>query len=119
MRFKSIDPSTEHEWCTAPESSPGDVDEAVLAAKNAFKTWSISDVEERAHYLRLLAVKMLEHAEYLGRIETIDSGKLFTETKFQAQYMHDYFKFYENLLLNTSNEPVSYTHLTLPTKRIV
>ena len=106
LRFKSIDPSTENEWCTAPESSPGDVDQAVLAAKNAFKTWSVIDVEERAHYLRLLADKMLEHAEHLGRIETIDSGKLFTETKFQAQYMHDYFKFYENLLLNTSNEKV-------------
>ena len=104
LRFNSIDPSTEKEWCSAPESSPSDVDQAVLAAKEAFKTWSISQAEERGHYLRLLGDKMLEHAEHLGRIETIDSGKLLIETTFQAKYMHDYYKFYNDQLLGMSNE---------------
>ena len=36
--------------------------------------------KERANYLRAIANQLRENAEMLGRIETIDTGKLFRET---------------------------------------
>ena len=104
LRFNSIDPSLETEWCSVPEASERDVDKAVSAAKKAFQEWSKTDVQKRANYLRLIGDKIYEHSEHLGRIETIDSGKLLTETTFQAKYMKDYFYFYADLLMKMDDE---------------
>ena len=39
---------------------------------------------ERANYLKAIANQLRENSEMLGKIETIDTGKLFRETKNQA-----------------------------------
>ena len=91
--------------------------------------------KERANYLRAIANQLRENAEMLGKIETIDTGKLFRETKTQANYIAEYYDYFAgladkvegtvlpidkpNMQVITTREPVSYTHLTLPTKRIV
>ena len=67
----------------------------------------------------------------LGEIETIDTGKLFRETKKQAIYIAEYYDYYAGLAdkvegtvlpidkPNVQAITVSYTHLTLPTNREV
>ena len=52
---------------------------------------------ERAKYLRAIADKLRKNAELLGEIETIDTGKLFRETKKQANYIAEYYDYYAGM----------------------
>ena len=52
---------------------------------------------ERAKYLRAIGDKLRENAEMLGEIETIDTGKLYRETKKQAVYIAEYYDYYAGL----------------------
>ena len=52
---------------------------------------------ERANYLRAIANQLRENAEMLGKIETIDTGKLFRETKTQANYIAEYYDYFAGL----------------------
>ena len=90
-RFESTNPENNKPWSSFPDATVNDVNNAVAAAKNAFKSWSLSDVKIRAQYLRAIGDQLKNNAEHIGKIETIDSGKLLKETKFQAEYMKDYF----------------------------
>ena len=68
------------------------------AAQKAFEgTWSKLFPKERAIYLKAIAEQLRENAEHLGKIETIDTGKLFKETKTQANYIAEYYDYYAGL----------------------
>ena len=49
---------------------------------------------ERLRYTNLLADLLAEKSEALGRTETIDTGKMLKETRWQAQYIAEFFHFY-------------------------
>ena len=69
-----------------------DVDIAVNVAKDVFENnWSKLHPKDRAKYLRLIADQLRANAEHLGKIETIDTGKLYRETKTQANYIAEYY----------------------------
>ena len=53
--------------------------------------------KERAKYLRAIANQLRENTELLGKIETIDTGKLFRETKTQANYIAEYYDYFAGL----------------------
>ena len=75
-----------------------DVDRAVKAAQNAFEgEWPKLLPKERARYLRMIGDKLRENAEHLGKIETIDTGKLYRETYKQANYIAEYYDYYAGL----------------------
>ena len=81
-----------------PEASASDVDRAVQAAQKAFEgKWPKLLPRERAKYLRAIADKLRKNAELLGEIETIDTGKLFRETKKQANYIAEYYDYYAGM----------------------
>ena len=52
---------------------------------------------ERAKYLKLIADQLRANAEHLGKIETIDTGKLYRETKTQANYIAEYYEYFAGL----------------------
>ena len=52
---------------------------------------------ERAKFLRAIGDQLRANAEMLGEIETIDTGKLFRETKKQAIYIAEYYDYYAGL----------------------
>ncbi len=58
-----------------PLGSEADLDRAVAAATEAFKTWSQASNEERASACRAVAEKINEHAEELAQILTREQGK--------------------------------------------
>jgi len=95
-RFDSINPATEQPWCTVPEATEADINAAVDTAHAAFKTgaWATLTPTERGKYLRRLAALLDEKSEHLGRIETIDTGKMLKETRWQAKYIAEFFHFY-------------------------
>ena len=53
--------------------------------------------KERARYLRMIGDKLRDNAEHLGKIETIDTGKLYRETYKQANYIAEYYDYYAGL----------------------
>ena len=96
--IETLNPENNEVWATVPEANEKDVDKAVKAAQNAFeKSWSNLHPRERAKYLRSLADQLRQNAEHLGTIETIDTGKIFRETKTQANYIAEYYDYFAGL----------------------
>ena len=96
--FKTLNPENNKPWAIVPEASEIDVDNAVNAAQKAFEgEWPKLMPRERAKYVRKIGEKLRENAELLGKIETIDTGKLFRETNKQANYIAEYYDYYADL----------------------
>ena len=94
--FESHNPTTGEAWAEIPEATADDVDRAVKAAHRAFSEgeWANALPTARGKYLRRLADLLAEKSEELGRIETIDTGKMLKETRWQAKYIAEFFHFY-------------------------
>ncbi len=97
--FASTNPATEEDWAKIPAASEADVNRAVLAAHTAFEEgpWPRTSPTERGKKLRQLADLIKPKAEALGRTETIDTGKLFRETRWQANNVAAMYEFYGGL----------------------
>ena len=97
-KFETLNPENNEPWAVVPEASAKDVDKAVKAAQKAFEgKWPKLFPKERAKYLKAIGDQLRENAEFLGKIETIDTGKLFKETKTQANYIAEYYDYYASL----------------------
>ena len=97
-KIETLNPENNEVWATVPEADEKDVDKAVQSAQNAFENnWSKLHPRERAKYLRLIGEQLRANAEHLGKIETIDTGKLFRETKTQANYIAEYYDYFAGL----------------------
>ncbi|MFT6806258.1 MAG: succinate-semialdehyde dehydrogenase/glutarate-semialdehyde dehydrogenase [Glaciecola sp.] len=59
---------------------------AIKAAKNALKMWSSRSANERASLLRNWFSLMMHHQDDLGRILTLEQGKLVAEAKGEIAY---------------------------------
>ncbi len=94
--FTSINPANGETWAEIPEASAEDVDQAVQAAHRAFTegSWASAVPTERGRYLRKLADLLADKSEELGRTETIDTGKMLKETRWQAKYIAEFFHYY-------------------------
>ena len=96
--FESLNPETNKAWAIVPEASSKDVDRAVKSAQKAFEgKWPKLLPRERGKFLRAIGDQLRENSEMLGEIETIDTGKLFRETKKQANYIAEYYDYYAGL----------------------
>jgi (Z)-2-((N-methylformamido)methylene)-5-hydroxybutyrolactone dehydrogenase len=94
--FPSINPAAGEAWCEVPEATAGDVDRAVKAAHRAFSEgpWSRMLPSERGRLLRKLGDLLAAKSEELGRTETIDTGKMLKETRWQAKYIAEFYHYY-------------------------
>ena len=104
--FDSLNPTDGSVWCRVPEATEADVDRAVQAAHRAFSTgpWARMTPTERGKHLRRLADLLAERSESLGRTESIDTGKLLKETRWQAKYISEFFHFYAGCADKISGE---------------
>jgi aldehyde dehydrogenase (NAD+) len=97
--FDSFNPFTGQPWATVADCGEAEVDAAVEAADRAFRSgpWAEALPNQRAAALRNLAEIAAAHAEQLGRIETLDNGKLITEMTAQCRYLPQYLHYYAGL----------------------
>ena len=104
--FDSSNPATGKIWSRVPEATEADVDRAVRAAHEAFLNgpWSKMTPTERGRHLRRLAELLADRSEDLGRTETIDTGKMLKETRWQAKYIAEFFQFYAGCADKISGE---------------
>ncbi|MGA0282791.1 MAG: aldehyde dehydrogenase family protein, partial [Paracoccaceae bacterium] len=104
--FDSVNPSTGEVWSQVPEATEQDVDRAVSAAHRAFRSgpWSKMLPTQRGACLRKLAELLADKSESLGRTESIDTGKMLKETRWQANYISDFFQYYAGLADKVTGE---------------
>ena len=96
--FETLNPENNKPWAIVPEANAKDVDKAVKSAQKAFEgEWPKLLPRERAKYLRAIGNKLRENAELLGKVETVDTGKLYRETYKQAHYIAEYYDYYAGL----------------------
>ena len=75
----SVNPATGQVWAEIPLGEAADIDDAVQAAKRAFKSWRRLPALQRAALLRKLGDLVMENVAALAEVETRDNGKPFAE----------------------------------------
>lgn len=78
--FDNISPLTGKAFTKAAHSTAEDIELAVDAAHEAFKTWGKTSATERSIILNKIADRIEENLEYIATVETIDNGKAIRET---------------------------------------
>lgn len=63
------------------QGEPEDIDSAVAAAREAFKSWSKLPGHVRARYLYSIARHVQKHARLIAVLESMDNGKPIRETR--------------------------------------
>ncbi|WP_186398313.1 aldehyde dehydrogenase family protein [Stappia sp. P2PMeth1] len=78
------------------DSGPEDVDAAVAAARAAFDggPWSKLTAAERGRLMMALGARILEEAEALARLETMDNGKPIKQSRADMIATARYFEYY-------------------------
>lgn len=97
-RFSSIDPFNGQIWASFPEAGSAGVDQAVSAARRAFREqWRHTTGAERATLMRRLADLIAENAEVLALADSIENGKLLREMRGQASSLPSYYTYFAGL----------------------
>ncbi len=73
--FVVVDPATGRPFAQCPLAEDHEVDEAVAAARKAFRTWSATPIEERAALLDRFADAMEERKLELAQLLSREQGK--------------------------------------------
>jgi aldehyde dehydrogenase (NAD+) len=72
-----------------PAGTAGDVDRAVEAATEAFRTWRTTPAPVRGNLVRRLGELLREHKDELGELVSIEAGKIRSEGLGEVQEMID------------------------------
>ncbi|HTW24250.1 MAG TPA: aldehyde dehydrogenase family protein, partial [Candidatus Baltobacteraceae bacterium] len=89
-----INPATEETIGHVPHASSADLDHALAAAQQGFKTWRATLPEERGRILRRAAELMRERKEEIARIATTETGKSIHETRIEVMMSANIFEWY-------------------------
>ncbi len=97
--FESFNPYTGKPWALVPQSVPEDVERAVAAARNAFRSreWRGLTPTARGKVLFKLADLVAARADELAAVETTDNGKLILEMRAQLRYLPEWFRYFAGL----------------------
>ncbi|MBU6148265.1 MAG: aldehyde dehydrogenase [Actinomycetales bacterium] len=117
----TIDPMTEQPWAEIAHGCADDIDRAVRAASDAFRTWRSVSPSARADLLWRLGDAIAEAADELAALESQDAGKVIREVLGQIRGLRAWYRYYascayhaegrqiphdrQSLLVLTSREP--------------
>ena len=95
----TVNPANEEAWAEVPAATAEDVNRAVQCARKALfeGPWRSMTATARGKLLYKLADLIVDKANHLGDIETIDSGKLLKETRGQTGYVCDYYRYFAGM----------------------
>jgi succinate-semialdehyde dehydrogenase / glutarate-semialdehyde dehydrogenase len=89
-----INPATEEVIGQLPHASKADLDRALTAAQEGFKTWRAIFPDERGRILKRAADLLRERKEEIARIATTESGKVIHETRIEVMMSANIFEWY-------------------------
>lgn len=97
--FESYNPFTGKPWAVIPRANAADVDRAVAAARDAFRSpeWRGLRPTARGKLLYRLADVIEARADELAEFETRDNGKLILEMRAQLRYLPEWFRYFAGL----------------------
>jgi len=70
-----FNPAKGEVYAKVADSDHTDVEEAIIAAKNAYPIWSATTIEERYQYLVKIAAAIEKNSDTLAAAESLDNGK--------------------------------------------
>ncbi|MCL6626594.1 MAG: aldehyde dehydrogenase family protein, partial [Alicyclobacillus shizuokensis] len=73
--FDNVNPATGEVISQVAEGGREEINRAVLAARNAFRSWGKTPAQERAAVLNRMAELIEQRVDELARLETLDTGK--------------------------------------------
>ncbi len=79
--YASYNPASGEKLAETAQAGQKEVDEAVKAARQAFKTWSKTPGVVRARYLYAIARNIQKHHRLLAVLESMDNGKPLRESR--------------------------------------
>jgi len=88
--FAVTNPATSEELAQISSAGTEDVRDAVAAAEAAFPSWSAKTAYERAGFLLDAHRLMLERADELARVMTMEQGKPLRTARIEVQYAADF-----------------------------
>jgi len=89
-----INPATEETIGQVPHASKADLDRALAAAQEGFKTWRAIFPDERGRILKRAADLLRERKEEIARIATTESGKVIHETRIEVMMSANILEWY-------------------------
>ncbi len=89
-----VNPATGETIAELPVASHADMDAALDAAKKGFEIWRRKTAYERAQVLHAAAQLLRERSARIGRISTIEQGKVLSESTMEAFACADIFDWY-------------------------
>lgn len=92
--FDVVNPVTGETIGALPLAEAADLDRALETAQRGFKIWRKSTPQERANVLQGAARLMLERADDMARIATMEEGKPYPEAKMELMMNVGLFNFY-------------------------
>ena len=95
--FEVENPFTQEMIARVPYSSATDVDNAVVAAKNAWKSWKILGSLDMRDLLREVAVKSRINDHEIAKIISHESGKPLIECLDEIEWIASIFEYYSEL----------------------
>ncbi|WP_219223508.1 aldehyde dehydrogenase family protein [Pedobacter antarcticus] len=97
--FDNISPVDGQVFTKAARSSKEDVELALDAAQEAFKTWGKSSAVYRSNILLKVAQKIEDNLEFLATVETIENGKAIRETlNADLPLVADHFRYFAGVI---------------------
>ena len=105
-----IDPSTGETYALIADSTPEDVNRAVLAARNAFDkgAWGRTTAVERGRMLARMAALIQKNAAEISAIEARDTGKPKSAADADVVALSRYFEFYGGAADKWHGETIPY-----------
>ena len=89
-----LNPANGDEIARVPDMGADETNEAIAAAKAALGPWSKLMAKERSAILRRWYDLMIENADELGRLMTLEQGKPFAEARGEILYAASFLEFY-------------------------
>ena len=89
-----LDPATEEPLCEVADATPEDAMAALDAAVEAQAEWGASAPNDRAGILWKAFELLMERADELGTLMTLEMGKPVAESKAEIVYAADFFRWY-------------------------
>ena len=97
--FDNVSPIDGKVFTQAARGNARDIDKAIDAALEAFKTWGKSGAAYRSNLLLRIAQVIEDNLEYLAIVETIDNGKALRETRAaDLPLVVDHFRYFAGVL---------------------
>ena len=85
-----FNPATDSELSRIPDSTDGEVNQAIAAAKAAQRDWELRPAIERAGYLKKIAEKVRSKGPELARTIVEEQGKVMGLAQVEAAFAADY-----------------------------